>query len=92
MPGSSTKNDGDSGRRGKIEGHEAVFKIDTGAGGGTIAVHAPTVERLGLLEGRETSAAMSGGVGGMGAVRAGKLDTLDFAGRRFERLLRQWLL
>lgn len=72
--------------RAEFEGREGLFRLDTGAAQSTIVFHAPSVERLGLLEGRETSAAMSAGVGGAVAARAGVLGSLVFAGRAFENL------
>ncbi|MBK7403962.1 MAG: clan AA aspartic protease [Phycisphaerales bacterium] len=38
-----------------FEGHDALFRLDTGAAGSSIMFHAPTVERLKLLEGRDTA-------------------------------------
>lgn len=65
-------------------GRRALFKIDTGAGSGTLAFHAQAVRELELLEGRETSAAMSGGVGGLVPMRQGRLEYFELGGRRFD--------
>lgn len=46
--------------------------------------HAPAVERLGLLAGRETRESRSGGVGGSRPSRKGKLAWFELADRRFE--------
>ena len=42
------------------------------------------MERLKLLEGRETRGTAQGGVGGMSAARAGKLAWFELGGHRFE--------
>lgn len=63
-----------------------LFKLDTGANG-TLIFHRPAVERLGLLEGRETTSSMSGGVGGMAETRMGELAWFELGGQRFERPL-----
>jgi len=70
----------------KFDGHEGVFLLDTGAGSSTVIFHAPTVERLKLLEGRKTSDSMLGGVGGMRAAKAGTIERFELAGERFENL------
>jgi Aspartyl protease len=64
-------------------GREGLFKLDTGSGA-TVSLHAPAVERLGLLAGRETRESRSGGVGGSMASRTGRLAWFELAGRRFE--------
>ncbi len=48
-----------------FEGHTGFFKLDTGAAGSTVSIHAPAVTRLELLKGRETKDTRIGGVGGM---------------------------
>jgi hypothetical protein len=72
--------------RAGFEGREGLFRLDTGAAQSTITFHAPSVERLGLLEGRDTSVSMSAGVGGAVAARAGVLESFVFAGQTFEEL------
>lgn len=67
-----------------IEEHEGLFRLDTGAGSTTLIVHGPAVERLKLLEDRETALAMTGGVGGMKAARSGVLKSVRIGGHRFE--------
>lgn len=64
-------------------GHEDWFRLDTGANG-TVAFHAPAVERYGLLDARATTPAQAGGVGGSGEVRVGRLAWLELGGARFE--------
>lgn len=66
-----------------FEGHQGIFKLDTGAAG-TVAIHAPIVEKLKLLEGRETSDTMTGGVGGMLKAKQGKLKYFELGGHRTE--------
>lgn len=68
----------------RFEGERAgLFKIDTGSDA-TVTIHAPAVQRFGLLAGRETREARSGGVGGTRPSRKGKLAWFELAGHRFE--------
>ena len=60
------------------------FRLDTGAGG-TVSFHGPFVEKYKLLEGRELTKVMEGGVGGMQEARRGKLEYFELAGHRFEK-------
>lgn len=70
--------------RARFEGDRAgLFKLDTGSGQ-TVTIHAPAVERFGLLAGRETRGGRSGGVGGSRPSRRGKITWFELAGRRFE--------
>lgn len=71
---------------GSIEGHEGFFKIDTGAANSTLSVHAPAVERLKLLEGRETEPDTLGGVGGFVQARSGVVTLFELAGTRKENI------
>jgi hypothetical protein len=64
-------------------GREGLFRLDTGSGW-TVSFHAPAVESLKLLAGRETRETHSGGVGGSAASRAGRLTWFELGGRRFE--------
>jgi len=59
------------------------FRLDTGSND-TVTFHAPTVERLELLEGRKTYAAAHSGVGGTGHARRGRLDWFELSGVRME--------
>ena len=69
---------------GQIEDREAgTFLLDLGANS-SITVHAPAVQKLKLLEGRETKASMTGGVGGIHAARAGTLKTLTLCGQTLQ--------
>ncbi|HMP01357.1 MAG TPA: retropepsin-like aspartic protease [Gemmatales bacterium] len=61
------------------------FRLDTGASN-MVTFHAPVVERLKLLEGRQTQPAFEGGVGGVSAARAGKLAWFELGGQRFENI------
>ncbi len=58
-----------------------IFRIDTGASG-TVQFHAAAVERLGLLEGRDTKPMQVGGVGGSRSIRSGDLAWFELAGHR----------
>jgi hypothetical protein len=69
----------------KFEGdREALFRLDTGAHG-TVTFHAPAVQNLKLLEGRQTRASFSGGVGGMAPERVGELEWFELGGHRFQK-------
>jgi hypothetical protein len=69
---------------GKIEGNEeGLFLFDLGANS-SLTVYAPAVERFKLLDGRETTATMSGGVGGIHAARKGAVGSLTIAGQRID--------
>lgn len=67
-----------------FEGHTGIFKLDTGAGNSTVSMHAPAVKRLNLLDGRETTDVMEGGVGGAVSARRGKLAWFEIGGQRQE--------
>jgi hypothetical protein len=69
-----------------IEGHTGYFRLDTGAGTLPVSVHAPAVQRLKLLEGRDTTDAKAGGVGGFVKTRSGFLAWLEIGGRRLEHV------
>jgi hypothetical protein len=71
--------------RARFEGREGLFKLDTGSDR-AVSLHAPAVERYKLLSGRDTAESQTGGVGGSGESRTGKLALFEFAGRRFESL------
>ncbi len=70
----------------KFEGERSgLFVLDTGSGS-EVLFHSPAVESLKLLDGRETTAVSLSGLGGAQTARAGKLQWLELAGRRFESL------
>ncbi len=71
---------------GRLEGRDGMFRLDTGAPQVPLVLNAPTVERLHLLEGRETTRATIGVPGGTMEVAMGNVEHLELAGRRFERL------
>jgi hypothetical protein len=62
----------------------AWFRLDTGANG-TVSFHSPFVEKEQLLNGRQTVASGSMGVGGMSQSRTGVIDWFELAGHRFEK-------
>ena len=67
---------------GQIEDFEAgSFVVDTGANA-AIAVHGPSVRKLGLLDNRETTPATMGGIGGIGAARTGVLKSISIGGEK----------
>lgn len=74
----------------EFEGHDALFRLDTGAAGSSIMFHAPTVERLGLLEGRDTAPTQAAGVGGVVAARTGMLKSFTFAGHEYTSFAAQF--
>ena len=61
------------------------FRVDTGSDDSLI-LHTPAVDRLGLLEGRETKEVEHAGVGGRVQARRGELAWVELAGRRFENV------
>lgn len=69
--------------RAEVEGHEGIFKIDTGAAGDTVTMHAPTVAKLALLEDRKTRSSQAGGVGGSVPTRKGELSSFVLGGHDF---------
>ena len=74
----------------RFEGREAPFRLDTGAAGDTVSFHEPAVAEFALLEGRETSGAMAGGVGGMVKMRSGTVTTFAIGGHTFENMPAQF--
>ena len=71
--------------RARFEGErEGLFCLDAGAGSMSVVFHTPTVDALGLLEGRETQAIEAYGAGGALALEAGSLAWFEVAGRRLE--------
>lgn len=72
--------------RASFEGHEGVFKVDTGAADTTVTMHYPVVQEMSLLEGRSTTAASSGGIGGTVALRAGELESFVLGGRNLGKI------
>ncbi len=67
----------------RFEGdREGLFLLDTGAGNASVIFHAAAVERLALLDGRETVEASGGGPGGDVAMRIGELEWFELAGTR----------
>ncbi len=75
------------GRRPRIAGRiedkeEGLFLLDIGAKN-SITVNSPAVKKFNLLDGRETSESMSGGVGGMLSARKGTLSSLTIGDRSF---------
>lgn len=70
----------------RFEGHTYPIRLDTGASGGGVLFHHPIVEKLKLLDGRETTLSASGGVGGSVPTRIGKLKWLELGGQRIEDL------
>lgn len=69
-----------------FEGHEGWFRLDTGASGRFLTMHAGTVKRLNLLEGRQVTDTTLGGVGGTVPGKAGTLAWFELGGRRSENV------
>lgn len=67
--------------RATFEGHPAVFKVDTGAAGDTLAIHTGAIEAHALLADRATRPGLAGGVGGQVEVRIGAVDSFVLGGR-----------
>ena len=77
---------GNPGVEATFEGdHKAWFRIDTGANG-TVTFHSPTVDRLGMLKGRDNKPAGMAGVGGTTEAEVGKLAWFELGGHRFEKV------
>jgi hypothetical protein len=70
----------------RFEGHAYPLRLDTGAAGRGVLFHPSFVEKLKLLDGRETTMSVSGGVGGSVPTRMGKLKWLEIGGQRIEDL------
>lgn len=69
----------------RFEGdREGMFMLDTGGGGDTVLFHSYAVEKLKLLEGRETTDATMQGAGGSVAIKMGRLDWFEINGYRTE--------
>jgi hypothetical protein len=70
--------------RARFEGRTGLFRLDTGAGKGTVLFHSPAVHKLGLLDGREVEDGSS--VEAMGTMRykIGRLANFELGGRRFD--------
>jgi hypothetical protein len=64
---------------------EGIFQFDTGAGS-HVLFHAPEVEKLKLLEHRQTRPINVGGVGGTMDARVGQLEWFRVGDRRLESL------
>jgi hypothetical protein len=65
------------------EDREGIFQLDTGSGRPIVILHAPAVEKLRLLEGRQTTPIRVGGVGGNIPARLGTLDWFSVGNHRF---------
>jgi hypothetical protein len=65
--------------------HDGLFHLDTGADH-ALTFHAPIVESLGLLEGRELRGSRSEGVGGAARMWNAPISSFEVAGQRFEDL------
>ncbi len=71
---------------GTFEGHDGMFRLDTGAGGWPATFHGPTTRKYKLLDARKTKRTMVGGVGGMKSAKSGVIKSLAFGGQSFEKL------
>lgn len=68
----------------RFEGdRKGLFLLDTGSNG-SVQFLTPAVEKLHLLEGRETQTHTSGGAGGMFPTRVGTIRWFEIGGHRFE--------
>ncbi len=65
----------------RFEDHDGLFKLDLGANS-PVTFYEAAVRKWSLLEGRETSKAQTGGVGGFVAAQSGVLAWLEFGGMR----------
>lgn len=71
--------------RASFDKGEGLFRLDTGANT-ALTFHAPTVERMKLLDDRKTTDAMLGGVGGAIKAKAATLEWFTIGGQRLEKL------
>lgn len=71
--------------RASFDQGEGLFRLDTGANT-ALTFHAPTVERMKLLDGRATTDTMLGGVGGAIKAKAATLEWFTIGGQRLEKL------
>jgi hypothetical protein len=62
---------------------ESWYRLDTGASG-FLTLHAPFVEKWKLLEGRETTASSSTGLGGTVSARTGTVKWFELGSHRFD--------
>lgn len=65
------------------DNYKDIFRLDTGAPN-NVTFHAPAVRKYRLLENRQTTNTMLGGVGGMIQAKAGKIKYFEVGGRRIE--------
>ncbi len=74
--------------RARFEGNrQGLFKLDTGAGKGSVLFHSPAVREMGLLAGRVVSDAESAETFGTLNCKTGRLEYLLLGGRRFNNPL-----
>lgn len=64
--------------------HRGVFSLDTGSSS-TVDLFSPIVAKLGLLNGRDTRSAGTGGAGGTAESKTGTLSYFEIGGHRFEK-------
>lgn len=76
----------------EFEGKRGAFMLDSGAGQMSVSFTADSVERFGLLEGREVRDGMSGGVGGMHPEKRGTVASFTLAGREHRDVPAQFKL
>ncbi|MFH1998815.1 MAG: retropepsin-like aspartic protease [Planctomycetota bacterium] len=65
-----------------FEEHTELFRIDTGASS-ELVLNTPCVERLGLLQDRETFSIEASGMDGLFTMQRGTIDWIEFGGKRF---------
>jgi len=68
----------------KFEGHTGLFRLDTGAGQGTVLFHSPAVRTLRLTEGRKLESGASDETLGTMHYEIGQLADFELANKRFE--------
>jgi len=71
---------------GHFDGHDGLFRLDTGAPQVPVIFNGPAVESLKLLDGRETQKAQIGLPGGQMDVALGAVEGLEIGGHRFGTL------
>lgn len=71
--------------RAAFEGHEGVFRLDTGSDA-FVTFHEPAVRRLNLLEGRDVKSIKLGGVGGFVKGKEGQIEWFEVGGVRQKKI------
>lgn len=75
----------------RYEGHEGLFRLDTGANG-HVSFHPGAIKKWDLLKDREVKDAKLGGVGGFVSAKQGTLEWIEIGGVRTEQVPARFVL